>query len=119
MANIPLNLFKNLTLSLSTYSNNEEAVIYTSPVQRASILLNVQATNISSEYQTISLALSSKNNSTQAFIVSGFNIPPFDTASLTLGKVVLVEEDKLLCWSNDNKKVDLIISLLETINTTT
>lgn len=119
MANVPLNLFKNLTLSLSAYSSNDEAVLYISPPQRATILLNVQAANISSSFQTVSLALSSKVNSTQAFVVSGFSIPPFDTASLTLGKIVLVEDDRLIGWSSDNKKVDLVISLLETINTAT
>jgi len=119
MANVPLNLFRNLTLTLSSYQNDDYAIIYSSPIQRASIILNAQAANKTNNYQTVTLALSSKANQTSAYLLSGFTIPPYDTANLVLGKIVLVENDKLLCWSGNNNSVDLVVSILETINTST
>jgi len=119
MANVPLNLFKNLTLTLSSYQSDSEAVIYTSPLQRASIILNAQAANKTTTYQTVTLALSSSLNNTSAFLLSGFTIPPYDTANLILGKIVLIENDRLISWSGNNNSIDLVVSILETINTTT
>lgn len=117
MANIPLNLFRNITLTLGTFVPN--TALYTAPTERATIILNAQAANTTTTFQTVTLAVSSKSNSTRAFLISGFTIPPNDTANLILGKIVLVEGDRLLGWSSSSNSVDLFISILETINTET
>lgn len=119
MANVPLNLFRNLTLTLSAYRSDNEAVIYTSPLQRASIILNAQAANKTNAYQTVTFALSSQTNNTSAFLLSGFTILPYDTANIILGKIVLTENDRLISWSGNDNSIDLVVSILETINTTT
>lgn len=116
MATVPLNLFRNLTIQLSSYQAPGQA-IYTSPNSRASIILNAQAANITNNFQTVTLAVSSKSNSTRSFLISGFSIPPYDTANLILGKIVLVEGDRLIGWSGSNNTIDLFVSILETINT--
>lgn len=117
MASIPLNLFKNITLTLDTYVPN--VALYTAPASRATIVLNAQAANITQNFQTVTLAVSSKANNSQAYLLSGFVIPPNDTASLILGKIVLIEGDRLLGWTSSANSVDLFISILETINTET
>lgn len=116
MANVPLNLFKNLTVQLSAYQAPGQA-LYTSPNSRASIVLNAQAANVTNDFQTVTLAVSSKINSTRSFLLSGFSIPPYDTANLILGKIVLVEGDRLVGWCGRDNTVDLFVSILETINT--
>lgn len=117
MANIPLNLFRNITTTLGVFVPN--TVLYTAPVSRATIVLNAQAANTTANFQTVTLAISSKTNGTQAYLLSGFTMPPNDTANLILGKIVLIEGDKLLGWASSNNSVDLFISILETINTET
>jgi hypothetical protein len=117
MANIPLNLFRNITQTLGIYTPN--VIIYTAPTSRATIILNAQAANTTASFQTVTLAISSKSNNTQAYLLSGFSIPPNDTANLILGKIVLIEGDRLLAWAGSNNSVDLFISILETINTET
>jgi hypothetical protein len=116
MANVPLNLFRNLALPLSaTY--DPTPVIYTSPTTRASIILNAQAANITDNFQTVTMAVSSKANSARVFLLSGFAIPPNDTANLILGKIVLVDGDRLIGWCSNDNSIHLVVSILETINT--
>lgn len=115
MATVPLNFFRNLVLPLSTQGVSSN--IYTSPSQRASILLTAQTTNITQNYQTVTASISSNTFSSLTFLVSGFQIPPYDSANIILGKIVLTEGDRLIVYCSEDNSVHLTLSILETINT--
>lgn len=115
MATVPLNFFRNLVLPLS--AEGVAPNIYTSPTQRASILLTAQTTNITPNYQTVTASISSKTFSSLTYLVSGFQIPPYDSANIILGKIVLTEGDRLIVYCSQSNAVHLTLSILETINT--
>lgn len=115
MATVPLNLFKNVTVPLSTY--DPTVALYTAPFSRAAIVLATQVANITHESQTVTVQLSSAAFNTTTFLISGFSIPPYDAANIAMGKIVLTEGDKLLVWSGQNQSIHATISILETINT--
>ena len=115
MATVPLNLFKNVTLPLSTYDPSIST--YTAPFSRAAIILATQIANITHENQTVTVQLSSAAFGTTTFLISGFTVPAYDAANIAMVKIVLTEGDKLLVWSGANKSMHATLSILETINT--
>lgn len=116
MATVPLNLFKNVTTPLSSIGSG---VIYTAPVQRASIILATQIANITDQYQTVTALLSSVAFSTTTFLISGYTIPAYDAANIAMGKIILTEGDRLILYCSKDNSLHATLSILETINTST
>lgn len=115
MAQIPLNKFRREFKKLSTYSANIEP-LYICPSQRATIILSIQAANISSNNVTVSVALSSSTTKTLFHLVSGYGIPKNDAANMALGKVLMTDGDGFVAYASDNNSIDLTVSLLEAYN---
>lgn len=110
---IPLNRFQRITVPLSA----TPAQFYTSPVSRASIILIALGTNVTSTPQTVTLTLSTNAPNSQYDILKNATIGSYDAANLLIGKVVLVEGDKLIASCSNNNAINLTLSILETINT--
>jgi hypothetical protein len=127
---IPLNKFKSKYVVVSTALTPQ---IYTAESERATILLNVQATNITNVDQTISLFVSAGGNVTSPrdpyvegnlfAVVSALPIPARDARSLVTGRLVLRGADttydipdKLLIQASSPNSIHLSLGLLEAVN---
>lgn len=129
---IPLNKFKSKFVVATT--NAALSSIYDAQRERATILLNVQATNVTNEDQTISMYVSAGGNGTLNFdqlppagskfaIVENFPIPPRDSRSLVAGRVVLRGEDgsyenpdRLIIQASNEGSIHVSLGLLEAVN---
>lgn len=120
MAKIPLNYFKRV----STVVTTDMTSIYTTPFQRAGIIISALATNTDSNAQTINAYLSTTaspggdvQSSPPISILQGFQLPPNDTVNIVVNKLVLSEYDNFLVESANNNVVNITLSILETVNT--
>ena len=119
MANlIPLNYFNRAiaTVSATPFS------FYTTPYNRAGIIIAALATNLTSTSQLITVSLSSStpgvsNAGTYYTIVSGFQLQPNDTANLVINKLILNQYDSFIVSTPNANAVNLNVSVLETANT--
>ena len=119
MANlIPLNYFNRAiaTVSATPFS------FYTTPYNRAGIIIAALATNLTSTSQLITVSLSSStpgvsNAGTYYTIVSGFQRQPNDTANLVINKLILNQYDSFIVSTPNANAVNLNVSVLETANT--
>lgn len=119
MAQIPLNKFVRKFKILSDF-NNSKTPLYTCPFQRATIILTVQAANIVNRNATVSVGISSIDDKTLYYLVSGFVIPRNDSANLALGKVLLLDGDSLVAYTDTDTAsgVQVTFALLEAFNET-
>lgn len=110
MAVVALNTFKTIRVSLTTTNVG----IYTCPIGVASIILLAQVTNVSADNSTYTVtALHSRSGSDFKF-ANQLVIPPYDSANLIPdGKMVLETKDILKFSANQNNKLELILSILE------
>ena len=120
MAQVPLNHFTRVSTTLNTTLTQ----VYSAPVDTAAIMLAILASNKTSNTQTITLGVSGnggQNVSVKPFfnIVKSFNIPANDVTNMAIGKIVLENYDGLYASSTALSSVDLTLSILETLNTTT
>lgn len=120
MAQVPLNHFTRVSTTLNTTLTQ----VYSAPVDTAAIMLAILASNKTSNTQTITLGVSGNggpNVSVKPFfnIVKSFNIPANDVTNMAIGKIVLENYDGLYASSTALSSVDLTLSILETLNTTT
>ena len=120
MAQVPLNHFTRVSTTLNTTLTQ----VYSAPVDTAAIMLAILASNKTSNTQTITLGVSGNggpNVSVKPFfnIVKSFNIPSNDVTNMAIGKIVLENYDGLYASSTALSSVDLTLSILETLNTTT
>lgn len=122
MAKIPLNYFRRVGFALSA----EPQFIYEVPYDRASILLTVLATNVSENIETITLSISSGQTATELpngsgadyiDLIKDFEIGAKDAANLTIGKMVLIEGDRIYAHCSTLTAINLNISILEAVNT--
>jgi hypothetical protein len=121
---IPLNKFKSLFRNdLST----TRVPVYVAQNDRATILLNCQATNITNNNQTISMYVSSwteGNNpvSNVYEIVKDLPVPPKDARSLVTGRLVLrgidttLQKPDVLLLEASSPGVVVSIGILEAVN---
>ena len=120
MAQVPLNHFTRVSTTLNTTLTQ----VYSAPVDTAAIMLAILASNKTSNTQTITLGVSGNggpNVSVKPFfnIVKSFNIPANDVTNMAIGKIVLENYDGLYASYTALSSVDLTLSILETLNTTT
>lgn len=114
MAQIPLNYFLRVAAELLT----TEAEIYTTPTQRATIVLSANAANLLSQPVTVTLKIRSPA-SVDATIINEFTVLPNDSANLIQGKLILGVGDKIVANCSINNGIELNLSLLESFNTPT
>lgn len=117
-AKVPLNKFR------SSYIKNITSLtpIYVGKPERATIVVQAQATNPTATDQTVSFYVSA-NNDLYA-VVENALIPPYDARSLVLGRLVIQGIDGASITSPDailfqasSPSVTLSLGLLETKNT--
>lgn len=114
MAQIPLNYFLRVAAELVTTDTD----IYTTPTQRATIVLAANAANLTNDPVTVTLNVRS-SSSVVATIIKEFIIPPNDAANLIQGKLILGVGDVLVAKCSQNNGIELNLSLLESFNTPT
>lgn len=112
MAQIPLNYFLRVGAELVT----SETDLYTTPTQRATIVLAANAANLISQPVKVTLKVRS-SASVETTIVNQFEIPANDTANLIQGKLILGVGDVLVASCNISNGIELNLSLLESFNT--
>jgi hypothetical protein len=115
---VPLNKFrsvyiKNITGTTAVYGGQRE---------RATIVIQAQATNPTSQEHTCTLSISSKN--TTYSLVEDFVLPPKDAVSLLTGRLVIqgidgtsIFEPDVLLFSSSSPDIVLSLGILETKNT--
>ena len=119
MANlIPLNYFNRVIAAVSATPFS----FYTTPYNRAGIIIAALATNLTSTAQSVTVGLSSStpgvsNTGTYYTIVSGYQLQPNDTANLVINKLILNQYDSLIVSTPNANAVNLNVSVLETANT--
>lgn len=113
---VPLNVFKTLTAPLTT----EELVLYTAPVETATIVLTAQVSNVGDDFANVTFI--HRSNIVQGGIlttidtelVKEFEIPTRDAASVIVGKIVLEEDQSVVAVAGANNYLKIALSLLET-----
>jgi hypothetical protein len=127
MALIPLNTFKTKTVVLTTNSNT---TVYTAPVGITSIVLMANVANVSttatcavtfSHHRNLPVLPDAQGNGGQSAnvtteMVSGFQIPPQDSANMIPGKMIIESLDSIRAGSDTPGTMKLILSILETAN---
>jgi len=119
MAQIPLNKFVR-RFRLLTDINTDFTPFYICPSQRATIILTVQAANMTNKTATVSVGISSAADKTLYYLVSGFTVPRNDSANVILGKVLIIDGDAILAYTDTDTAsgVHVSFSLLEAFNDT-
>jgi hypothetical protein len=133
MANVPLNLFRRKSITLTT----NPVKVYEAPIERAGIIITALATNLTNVPQTITAGLSTGSyttnddngnplqvQSTYFDIIKDFELAPNDAANIVVNKMVMFQGDIFVssCGSNyyptgsTNPTVNLTLSLLEAVN---
>jgi hypothetical protein len=119
MAKIPLNFFRRV----STGVPPQRTSIYTTPFQRAGIIISALATNTASTARTINAGLSTTQSpggdvqpANYISILEGFQLPPNDTVNIVVNKLVLSEYDNFIVNAVQGD-VNITLSILETVNT--
>ena len=113
---VPLNTFKTITSNLYT----DQRVLYTTPGETATIILTAQVTNVSNTAANVTVTHRSNLLSggfrviTDTELVKNFDIPPYDAASVIVGKIVLEEDQAVLASCGANSQLKVTLSLLET-----
>ena len=120
MAKIPLNYFRRVSRGVTTTPTS----IYTTPFQRAGIIISALATNTDSVAQTINASLSTTASpggdvpaAASISILQGFQLPPNDTVNIVVNKLVLSEYDNFIVQAANNNRINITLSILETVNT--
>lgn len=114
MAQIPLNYFLRVGAELLITDTD----LYTTPTQRATIVLAANAANLITQPVSITLSVRS-STAVVATIVKEFVIPPNDSANLIQGKLIMNVGDVLVASCSQNNGIELNLSLLESFNTPT
>lgn len=117
MAAVALNTFKTIRAGLTT----SYVGIYTCPIGVASVILLAQVTNISTGTTTYKVT-ASHSRSTDAVedyeFAKGLEIPANDSSNLLPdGKLVLETGDVIKVKADEESKLNIILSVLETAKT--
>jgi hypothetical protein len=112
MAEVPLNVFKTVTERLTT-SNVD---LYTAPAGVTTIVLMAQITNITESPQTVDAWTFNAESERSIELVSNFDIPPYDAASIIVGRLVIPTGDRVILRTSANSSVTATFSILETSN---
>lgn len=91
--------------------------IYTAPAGYNAVVLCAQATNLDTLAQDVTLSLERDVVGTALTVHSAYKKPvaPSDTIELTTGRYTLVPGDQFKLSSSVNGKIDVTITVLETL----
>jgi len=113
---VPLNTFKTVASNLYTY----DTILYTTPIETATIILTAQVSNIAEQAANVTLVHRS-NVLTNGFrvvtdteLVKQFEVNKNDAASVIVGKIVLEESQSIVAKAGANAHLKILVSLLET-----
>jgi hypothetical protein len=113
---LALNVFKTIT-HVGTTNN---VGIYTAPTGYTGVILLAQATNISSDTQTVRFLHERTNRRTGVSVTTelllDYPISGNDAVNLLPGKLVLESSDVLRFSASENNNIKFIASILETLN---
>ena len=111
---LALNVFQTVTSIAST----NPVGIYTAPVGYTGVVLLAQATNITSNPQTVSFSheRTTAGVAVTTELLKDFAIPANDTANLLAGKLVLETNDVMVLSADTSTGVKFLASILETLN---
>jgi hypothetical protein len=117
MAQIPLNKFVRKFKLLSDFKT-DSSPLYICPSQRATIVLTIQAANITNKTATVTVGVSSIDDRTLYYLVSGYTIPRNDSVDLALGKILLIAGDTIIAYTDvdTSSGVQTSFALLEAFN---
>lgn len=113
---VPLNTFKTITSNLYT----SDTLLYTTPIETATIVLTAQVSNISENTANVTVIHRSNVLSggfrviTDTELVNKFEIGKHDAASVIVGKIVLEEDQAIIARCGANAQLKIVMSLLET-----
>jgi hypothetical protein len=113
---IPLNTFKTLTANLYDFPQ----VLYTTPVEVATIILTAQVTNVADDFANVTVIHRSNVDGggfriiTDTELVKNFEIAKNDAASVVVGKIVLEEQQSIVVKAGSNNTLKVTLCLLET-----
>lgn len=110
MATVPLNAFKTVTATLTQSMTD----IYTAPAGVSSIILTAQIANITTTSGTATFAHVAGSVVTE--LIKDYPIPGNDAASATTGKLVLETGQRIRAAADQNNKMKLTLSILESAN---
>lgn len=111
MAVVALNTFKTIRVGLTT----SNVGIYTCPIGVATIILLAQVTNTSTDNNTYTVTAMHSRSGADFKFANQLVIPPNDSTNLIPdGKMVLETKDVVKFSANENNKLELILSILET-----
>jgi hypothetical protein len=105
---IPLNRFITEPFELTT----TDRLIYTTPLERASILLGSQASNYSANPVTITFTV--RKNGQDYIMLNEYTIPPGDQLNVINGKLILDYGCSIRARVSSNDTVNIVLSILET-----
>jgi hypothetical protein len=105
---IPLNRFITQPFDLNT----TDRLLYTTPLERASILLGSQATNYSNNPVTITFTV--RRNGQDYIMLNEYTIPPGDQLNVINGKLILDFGCSVRARVDTNDAVNIVLSILET-----
>lgn len=110
MATVPLNAFKTITATLTTSMTD----VYTAPAGVSSIVLTAQIANITTTAGSATFAHVAGSTVTE--LIKDYQIPAKDAASATIGKLVLESGQRIRVAADQNNKMKLTLSILESAN---
>lgn len=125
-AKVPLNKFRNLLVTgisgVTTTNYTQMSAVYRGREERASIVIQAQATNPTFEEATVFLHLSA--NDRRYKVAEQILIPPYDTVNLIQGRLVIqgvdgasITTSDVLLYGASDPNIVLTLGLLETKNT--
>lgn len=106
--NIPLNRFLTKPIELTV----TDKLLYTTPLERASILLGSQASNYSAEPVTITFTI--RKDAQDYVMLNEFTIPPGDQLNVVNGKLIIDYGCSIRARVSSNDAVNIVLSILET-----
>lgn len=104
------NVFKGVTAIVTTVNE----VVYTAPEGVTSIVINAQITNTTRDKVRGSFSYVIGATNTERPLVKDFEIDGNDSYSLTTGRLVINEGDSVKVQADQDSKLKLSLSLLET-----
>jgi hypothetical protein len=113
---VPLNTFKTITANVTT----EQTLLYTTPVEIATIILTAQVSNVGDRDANVTfihrsnVLVGGTRITTDTELVKDFDIPMKDASSVIVGKIVLEEDQAVLVKGSANATLKILLSLLET-----
>lgn len=122
-AKVPLNKFRSLYIdNITTGPVGGLSAIYAGKTERATIIVQAQASNPTQSEETVTLKVSS--NGGIYSLVENYIIPPFDASPLVTGRLVIqgvdgssIFEPDVLLFKASSPRIVLSLGLLETKNT--